>query len=51
MRNLVRFGGRQVGRLVRRVPGLTSRQALGLMAMAVICVGVTVASVTGEVES
>ena len=48
MRSLVRFGRGQVGRLVRRVPGLTSRQALGLTVMAVICTGVAVASITGR---
>jgi predicted O-methyltransferase YrrM len=44
MRSLVRIGRRQVKRLI----SLSSRQALGLLLMAVVCVGVAVAALAGQ---
>jgi len=45
MRSLVRFGRRQAKRLI----SLSSRQALGLLLMAVVCGCVAAASLTGQV--
>ena len=44
MSSLVRYGRRQV----KRLAGLSSRQALGLLLMAVLCAGVAVAALTGR---
>jgi len=45
MRSLVRFGRRQARRLI----SLSSRQALGLLLMGVVCAGVAAASLAGQV--